>query len=61
MELIVNGETRNFSDIENVADLLKDLNLNGDRVAVEVNLEIVRREDRSSHKLNDQDKIESRF
>ena len=58
MELIINGETLSLTHVDNVSDLLRQLDLNGDRVAVEVNLQIVRRDDRATFKLQDQDKIE---
>ena len=58
MELVINGETLTLTNVENISDLLSQLDLNSDRVAVEVNLQIVRRDDRATFRLQDQDKIE---
>ena len=58
MKLIINGEELSVSGIRSVTDLLKYLQLDERRVAVEVNLEIVRRESRSSFNLSENDKIE---
>ena len=58
MNLIINGEELQVSDVRSVSELLDHLKLDGKRVAVEVNLEIVRREARSSFALHENDKIE---
>ena len=47
MNLIINGEELQVTDVRSVSELLDHLKLDGKRVAVEVNLEIVRRDARS--------------
>jgi sulfur carrier protein len=44
MELIVNGKRREVTDGASLTVLLNELNINPLRVAVQLNLEIVRRE-----------------
>ena len=57
MKLIINGNEKEF-DIERVSDLLNSLNLEKDVVAVELNKNIVHRENFNNTKLNDNDKLE---
>lgn len=59
--LMVNGVRREFEELESGADvvaLVEALGLKGDRVAVEVEGEIVRREGWSETKLTDGGKVE---
>ena len=58
MLLHINGEAQEVTGITSVTELLAYFELREDRVAVEVNLEIVRREQRSTFLLHDADKIE---
>ena len=58
MRLTVNGEERAFADIAHVADLVAALGLDGRKVAVERNLEIVPRSTYSRVALADGDRIE---
>ena len=58
MQLTVNGETRAFSDVADVAALVAALGLDGRKVAVERNLEIVPRSAYSKTPLADGDRIE---
>jgi thiamine biosynthesis protein ThiS len=57
MNLIINGNEKEL-DCENIINLLNSLNLNKDTVAVELNKEIVHRQDFDNTKLNDNDKLE---
>jgi len=57
MKLIINGNEKEF-DIERVSDLLNSLNLEKDVVAVELNKNIVHRENFDNTKLNNNDKLE---
>ena len=57
MKLIINGNEKEF-DIERVSDLLNSLNLEKDVVAVELNRNIVHRENFNNTKLNNNDKLE---
>jgi thiamine biosynthesis protein ThiS len=54
----VNGEPRELAAGTTVAELLRVLSIREGRVAVEVNLDVVRREQRESRVLADGDRIE---
>ena len=54
----VNGESRDCHDNATVADLLRDLEITTERVAVEVNLEILDRAMFAQRILNDGDRVE---
>jgi thiamine biosynthesis protein ThiS len=58
IKIQVNGETRDWRDGVTVADLLRDLEIATDRVAVEVNLEILDRAKFAEHRLRDGDRVE---
>ena len=54
----VNGEARGVSDGQTVAALLHELDIRVDRVAVELNLEILDRGDFDSRGLREGDRVE---
>ena len=58
MTLTINGEHRDFNSISTVSDLLQQLGMKPDRVAVELNRELVPRERWASANLSDGDKLE---
>ena len=58
MEIIVNGEQRQVPDTYTAAQLVEAMGLSGQRVAMEVNLEIVPRSTYASHVLQPGDRIE---
>lgn len=58
MRLIINGESREFEDDLNVSELIRKLGLSSGRVAVELNLQVLRRADWSNTNLKDGDKLE---
>jgi sulfur carrier protein len=58
MELIVNGHTREVTDGVNLSLLLNELNINPLRVAVQLNLEIVKRERYGETVLKPGDRLE---
>jgi thiamine biosynthesis protein ThiS len=58
MLLHINGEQRDFPDGLNVATLVAQLGMKPDRVAVELNLEIVPRGRWKTTTLKDGDKLE---
>ena len=58
MHIQVNGEPRQVHEEINVTDLLRDLQLNVERVAVEVNLEILDRRDFDAKTLQEGDRVE---
>ncbi len=58
MILIINGESRPFDKVATLADLIDTLGLKGDRVAVELNRNIVARTEWPTAPLKDGDKLE---
>jgi len=58
MRLQINGEQRDFPDGLSVAALVAQLGMKPDRVAVELNLEIVPRANWAATVLKDGDKLE---
>lgn len=58
MLLHLNGEPRDFPDGLTIASLVETLGMKGDRVAVELNLEIVPRANWDKAALKDGDKLE---
>ena len=58
MQLVVNGEERNVPDGLTVAGLLDFLGVARERVAVEVNLAVVRRADHEAWQLCPGDHVE---
>lgn len=57
-EILVNGEKRSLPAGQTLAELVRDLDLEGRRVAVEVNEEIVPRSRYAEHVLNGGDRVE---
>lgn len=58
MRIILNGETREMAEGRTVATLLSDLDLQADRVAVELNLTIVDRRAFAVTTLREGDRVE---
>ncbi len=58
MQLINNGEERHFVDLASLAALVEQLGIKGDRVAVELNREIVPRPRWAETPLRDGDRLE---
>ncbi|HZS10910.1 MAG TPA: sulfur carrier protein ThiS [Nitrospirales bacterium] len=58
MRLQVNGEARTMPSGATVAQLLQDLNIGLERVAVELNLEILDKADFDRRVLTDGDRVE---
>ncbi len=58
MRLIINGEERSFGELASVAALVEALGMKGDRVAVELNREIVARSRWAETRLRDGDRLE---
>lgn len=58
IQIQVNGEARGWSQDRTIADLLRELDLKPDRVAVELNLEILDRNDFATRSLHDGDRVE---
>lgn len=58
MQLTINGESRGFDGVADVAGLVASLGLDARKVAVELNLEIVPRSTYAQTALSDGDQIE---
>lgn len=58
MTLVLNGERKEFKDGISVAGLLRNLDIEPARVAVEVNLNIIKKADYGTCILNEGDSIE---
>ncbi|MEJ2609237.1 MAG: sulfur carrier protein ThiS [Candidatus Thiodiazotropha sp.] len=58
MQIYLNGEEMQILDTMDMADLIEQLNLKGQRIAVEVNEELVPRSTFSGHTLREQDHVE---
>jgi thiamine biosynthesis protein ThiS len=58
LKLQINGDARDFPDGLTLAALVEQLGMKPDRVAVELNLEIVPRANWQSTQLKDGDKLE---
>jgi len=58
MTLTINGASRHFETLATLTDLIATLGLNGERVAVELNRNIVSRLDWVSTPLKDGDRLE---
>jgi sulfur carrier protein len=58
IEIAVNGESREIPGGTTVTELLGILEITADRIAVEVNREIVTRSLHATHRLEDGDRVE---
>ena len=58
MNLTINGEDRQFDSALTLSGLLEQLGMKPDRVAVELNRELVSRERWGTTQLSDNDKLE---
>jgi thiamine biosynthesis protein ThiS len=58
MKLAINGEDREFASISTVSALLAQLEMKPDRVAVELNRELLPRDRWATAQLSDGDKLE---
>ena len=58
MQIQVNGQTRDCRSGSTVGDLLRELEIKTERVAVELNLEILDRKDFEQRSLNHGDRVE---
>ncbi len=58
MNITVNGESRTITPEASVEELVDVLGLNGKRIAVEVNREIVPRSEYNHFRLNESDAVE---
>ena len=58
MQIVLNGEGREARDGLTVAALLDELALEGKRLAVEVNEDVIPRSEHPAHALRDGDRVE---
>ena len=58
MTLTINGEARQFTSLTTLSDLVSELGMKPDRVAIELNRELIRRERWAETKLSNGDKLE---
>ena len=58
MRVYVNGESREVSGSPSLSELITQLELPATRIAVELNREVVRRNDWSGTMLNEGDRVE---
>ncbi|HKW19328.1 MAG TPA: sulfur carrier protein ThiS [Terriglobales bacterium] len=58
MKLTINGEAREFDSLTTLSDLIAQLGMKADRVAVELNRELVQRKSWGNTPVSDGDKLE---
>jgi thiamine biosynthesis protein ThiS len=58
MRLVINGKDLELSNAETLQELLAELCIKPERVAVEVNLSIIKKSDYDIYRLKDGDKVE---
>jgi len=58
LKIFLNGEPKQVQESFSIQDLLLEMDLAGQRLAVEVNEEIVTKSRHSEYRFNDGDKIE---
>ncbi len=58
MKVIINGKTKEISDELNLSELLKHFSLPEQRIAIELNKQVVRKKDWGNILINDGDKLE---
>lgn len=58
IRVLINGEPRELSEGLNLSDLIRELALAPERIAIELNHEVVRRTEWSAKKIADGDQIE---
>lgn len=58
MNLLINGEKKQVDCRLTIEDLIKELDLSTERIAVELNLKVIRRAEWKQVKLNEGDKLE---
>jgi thiamine biosynthesis protein ThiS len=58
MKVTINGETKEIAKQFNLLELLREFSLPSERIAIELNRQVVRKKDWESILVNDADKIE---
>jgi thiamine biosynthesis protein ThiS len=58
MKVLINGETKEISDSLSLSELLRYFSLPQERIAIELNKEVIRKKDWEEIKVNDGDQLE---
>jgi len=58
MKIFINGEARELEGVETLSNLLDTLGLPKQRIAIEVNRKVIRKQEWETAVIADQDKIE---
>jgi thiamine biosynthesis protein ThiS len=58
MKIIINGETKEIPNEVNIIELLESFSLPKERIAIELNKQVVRKKDWGNIKIADADRIE---
>lgn len=58
MKVFINGETKEISRQLNLLELIKEFSLPSERIAIELNKQVVRKKDWENILLNEADRIE---
>ena len=58
MNIIINGQEKQFKDATTLGNILKELSLEGKVMAAAVNMDIVKQDSWDTHILKDGDKVE---
>ena len=58
MQVLINGETRKIENELNLRELLEKLELPTERIAIELNKDVIRKKDWETIKISESDKIE---
>ena len=58
MKVFINGETKEIAEQVSLLELLKAFSLPSERIAIELNKQVVRKKDWESILINDTDRIE---
>ncbi|MDQ3750513.1 MAG: sulfur carrier protein ThiS [Acidobacteriota bacterium] len=58
MKIIINGKTKEISNEVNIIELLESFSLPKERIAIELNKQVVRKKDWGNIKITDADRIE---
>ncbi len=58
MKVFINGETKEITEQFNLRELLKELSLPVERIAIELNKEVVRKKDWENILIKDADRVE---
>ena len=58
IHIVVNGEIKTLEGQTSLKELLVTLNLPNERIAIELNKDVIRRKDWTTVKVNDKDRVE---